>query len=94
MHKLFIPFQLLMLYSGIGMSYLVTKFFEYSSKFMYLYLMDDDQRTEFRNQVASRIRDLKSLESDDLLLGEDPLDEMSLAKIKVIKFYAWLCKNQ
>lgn len=49
-------------------------------------MMDDDKKTDFRNQVASRIRDLKSL--------QDPLDEMSLAKIKVIEFYAWLCKNQ
>jgi len=53
---------------------------------MYLYLMDDDKKTEFRNQVAGRIQELKSL--------EDPLDEMSLAKMKVIEFYAWLCKNQ
>ena len=65
---------------------LTTKFFEYISKFMYLYLMNNEQKTEFRNQVAGRIRELKSL--------EDPLDEMSLAKIKVIEFYAWLCKNQ
>lgn len=86
MSKLFIPFQLLMVYLEICKYHLVTLFFEYSSKFMYLFMMNDDKRTDFRNQVASRIRDLKSL--------EDPLDEMSLAKIKIIEFYAWLCKNQ
>jgi len=86
MYKLFIPFQLLVVYLDIAISWLGTKFFEYISKFMYLYLMNNDKKLDFRNQVAGRIRDLKSL--------EDPLDEMSLAKIKVIEFYAWLCKNQ
>lgn len=86
MNRLTIPLQLLAVYLNIGVSSLMTLFFEYSSKFMYLFMMNSEKKEDFRNQVVSRIRHLRSL--------EDPLDEMSLTKIKVIEFYAWLCKHQ
>jgi len=48
--------------------------------------MDKYKRTEFKNQVATRLREIKSI--------EDPYGDLNLTKEKIIKFYAWMCKNQ
>jgi len=53
-------------------------------RFMYLYLMDEYKKTDYRNVVASRIRELKS--------KNDP--NMELAIERVSKLYKWMCDNQ
>jgi len=86
MNKLSLEFQVLLFQLSILISNLITKFYEYISRFMYLYLMDKYKRTEFKNQVATRLREIKSI--------EDPYGDLNLTKEKIIKFYAWMCKNQ
>lgn len=55
-----------------------------SAKFMYLYLMDDYKRMEYRNGVAAQLRELKAQADPDL----------DLAIERVTELYMWMCDNQ
>jgi len=57
---------------------------EYISKFIYLYLMDEYKRTDYRNFLKGRIRELKAI--------NDPNMELSIRKTSEI--YQWMCDNQ
>lgn len=55
-----------------------------SAKFMYLYLMDDYKRMEYRSGVAAQLRELKAQADPDL----------DLAIERVTELYMWMCDNQ
>jgi hypothetical protein len=56
----------------------------YIFRFMYLYLMNDYQKTDYRNFVAGRVRELKSY--------NDP--NLELTSRKTSELYQWMCDNQ
>jgi hypothetical protein len=77
-------FQVFLSESLICVSEGTGKVFNYTSKFRYLYLMNDYKRTDYRNLVAAQIRELKS--------KDDP--NMELAIERVSELYKWMCDNQ
>lgn len=54
------------------------------AKFMYLYLMDDYKRLQYRNGVAAHIREMRYKNDPDL----------ELAIERVTQLYRWMCDNQ
>lgn len=51
---------------------------------MYLYLMDDYKRMQYRNGVAAHIREMRYKDDPDL----------ELAIERVAELYKWMCENQ
>lgn len=55
-----------------------------TAKFMYLYLMDDYKRMQYRNGVAAHIKEMRYKSDPDL----------ELAIERVTELYRWMCDNQ
>ncbi len=55
-----------------------------TAKFIYLYLMNDYERMQYRNEVAAHIREMR--------YRNDP--NLDLAIERVAELYKWMCDNQ
>lgn len=61
-----------------------TKLTRHIPRFVYLYLMDDYKKMQYRNSIAALIKEMRS--KDD--------SNMDLAIEKTTELYKWMCQNQ